>query len=154
MKLAISLLAVVSLIVTGVPALQVSAQDISNTPTSYPFGAISAGEIKDTGLDYFTVTNDSAVSVNITISGTNMTGGVDWVLSDDATSGNNTYGLIAGLESESYNITVRRTGPFNTLVSGLAESGNQSWGLQLLAPTSFSDGEVKTGTVTLTATQG
>ena len=153
MKFLISLLAAVSLIVTGVPVLKVNAQDISNSPGIYDFGTLSEGSITETDLTDFTVTNNSAFDVNITIGGTDMTGGVTWALSDTATPGTNTYGLKAGLELSSYNITVKKTGPFNPLVNGLAASGTQRWGLQLLAPTSFADGEVKTGTVTLTATQ-
>ena len=46
-----------------------------------------------------------------------------------------------------------RYAPFNVLVSGLPATGLNSakWGLQLLAPSTFSDEITKTGTVTLTA---
>ena len=152
MKLLISILAAVSLIVTGVPALRVNAQDISNEPISFPFGVLNAGSTTETGLDYFTVTNHSTSDVTITIRGTDMSGGdVTWELSDTATQGENRYGLMAGLETFSYDIIVKKTETFNTLVSGLPASQEQKWGLQLLAPTSFTDGEEKTGTVTLTA---
>ena len=154
MKFLISLLVAVSLMVTGVPILKVNAQDISNSPISYPFGTLSEGSITATGLTHFTVTNNSAFAVNITIGGTDMTGGVTWELSDTATPGTNIYGLNAGLELSSYNITVKKTGPLNPLVDGLAASGTQKWGLQFLAPISFTDGVAKEGTVTLTATQG
>ena len=155
MKFVISLLAAFVLIVAGVPALKVNAQDISNSPSSHPFGTLSEGSTAETGLTKFTITNNSAFSVNITISGTDMNGGgVTWELSDTATPDTDRYGLMAGLEGESYNITVRKTSPFNTLVSELKESGGtQKWGLKLLAPTEFTDGALKSGTVTLTATQ-
>jgi len=80
-----------------------------------------------------------------------MTGGVTWTLSDTATPASNVYGLKAGLDGGSYNIIVKKNSPFNDLVTSLADSGTQDWGLQLLAPTAFSDGALKTGTVTLTA---
>jgi hypothetical protein len=153
MKFLISLLAVFSLVVTVVPVSEVNAQDISNSPNNNNFGVLSESSITATGLTHFTITNNSASDVNITIGGTDMTGGITWELSDTATPGTNRYGLKAGLELGSYNITVKETGPFNTLVSGLAASGTQKWGLQLLAPTSFTDGLEKSGTVTLTATQ-
>ena len=153
MKFLISLLAVFSLVVTVVPVSEVNAQDISNSPNNNNFGVLSESSITATGLTHFTITNNSASDVNITIGGTDMTGGITWELSDTATPGTNRYGLKAGLELSSYNITVKETGPFNTLVSGLAASGTQKWGLQLLAPTSFTDGVAKSGTVTLTATQ-
>jgi len=156
MKFLIGVLAVVSLIVTGVPVLKVNAQDISNDPIEWLLGTISEGSTTNTGLDYFTVTNDSAVSVNITIGGSDMTSSGDtWTLSDDASVGPNTYGLRAGLDGDgSYAIIVKKNGPYEPLVSNLASMDIQKWGLELLSPTSFSDGALKSGTVTLTATQG
>ena len=151
MKFLISILAAVSLIIIGVPVLKVNAQDISNSPDNYPFGTLSEGSVTATGLTHFTVTNNSASDVNITIGGTDMTGGVPWELSDTAAP--DTYGLKAGLEETgSYDIIVRETEPFFPLVSGLPASENKTWGLKFYAPTSFTDGANKTGTVTLTAT--
>jgi len=125
--------------------------DISNTPTSYGFGTVAESSTTPTGLTHFTVTNNSAYAVNITISGTDMTGGTTWTLSNDGSAGNMIYGLNAGLEGGSYNVIVNTAGG-NTLVSGLAGGGGtQKWGLQLLAPTTMSDGASKSGTVTLTA---
>ena len=129
--------------------------NISNTPTSYNFGVLAEGAIAETtgGLTtaYFTVTNNSAYAVNITISGTDMTGGTTWTLSNTATPGVDTYGLKAGLEGSSY-IIVKSSSP-NFLVEGLASLGTQDWGLQILAPTTFTGGGANSGTVTLTATQ-
>jgi len=122
-----------------------------STPSSYDFGLVAEGSITDTDLAYFTVTNNSASAVNITIIGTDMTGGVtSWTLSDIAAQGADTYGLKAGLEAGSYNIIVKKTSP-NFLVTGLAALTSQGWELQLLAPTSFSDSVAKSATVTLTA---
>jgi hypothetical protein len=127
--------------------------DISNTPSSYDFGSVVEGETPSTELTYFTVTNNSSSAVNIAISGTDMTGGLfPWILSDDGNPGPDAYGLKAGLEGGDYTTTVKKSSPYNTLVSNLAASGTQKWGLRLYAPTTFSDGEAKTGTVTLTAT--
>jgi len=156
MKFLISVLAAVSLIVIGVPVLKVNAQDISNSPDNYPFGTLSEGSITETGLTHFTVTNNSASNVTITIGGSDMTSSGDtWTLSDDASVGPNTYGLRAGLEGDgSYAIIVKKNGPYEPLVSNLASMDIQKWGLELLSPTSFSDGALKSGIVTLTATQG
>lgn len=106
-----------------------------------------------TGLTHFKVTNNSGFAVNITIGGTDMIGGVTWTLSDTATPETDVYGLMAGLGGGSYNVTVMKNGPYNTLISNLADSSSQQWGLQLLAPTSFTGGGVVSGNVTLTATQ-
>jgi len=131
--------------------------DISNTPTSFGFGTLAEGATVETtgGLTtaYFTVTNNSSYAVNITIGGTDMTGGTTWTLSNDGTAGNMICGLKAGLEGGSYSVIVRRDAAYNTLITNLAASGTQDWALQLLAPTTFTDGGAKSGIVTLTATQ-
>ena len=128
--------------------------DISNTPATHGIGNVSTSSTTETGLAYFTLTNNSSFAIDVIISATDMTGGVTWTLSDTATPGANTYGLNAGVEGGSYSIVVKKTGPYNALVSGVAGSGGtQKWGLQLLAPTTFSDGAAKSGTVTLTAVQ-
>lgn len=133
----------------GVPV----TPDISNAPDNYNFGSVSQGDTPATGLTNFTVTNNSSAAIDITISGTDMTGGEPWILDDDGNAGENIYGLKAGLEAGDYTIVVKKNSPYNPLVSGLAASGGtQKWGLKLYVPASFSDEVEKTGTVTLTAT--
>lgn len=105
------------------------------------------------GLDYFTITNNSGGAVSITIHGTDMAGGgYIWDLADDGSPGDMTYGLYAGLEGGSYNIIVRETATYNTLKAGLADEGTQSFGLKIYTPTNYDDGNEKTGTITLTVT--
>lgn len=131
-----------------------STIDISNGPNSYAFGLLSENSSYQTGLTYFTVTNNSADPVNITIGGSDMTNGVTWTLSDTATPEADTYGLRAGLEGDaSYTIIVKKNASYNTLVSNLPSLGTQRWGLELISPTIFSDSIQKSGTITLTATQ-
>lgn len=128
--------------------------DISNTPDDYAFGVVSEGSTSsETGLDYFTVTNNGTCSVTITIGGTDMIGDFPWTLDNDGNPGPGIYGLWAGLEGASYNVTVKKDSPYNTLVSNLAASANQSWGLKLYAPTEFSGGGEVSGNVTLTIAQ-
>jgi len=129
----------------------VSATDITNIPDSKDYGVVSENSTYETGLTYFTVTNNSSGAVTITIKATDFTGGNGWTLSDTATPDANTAGLKAGLEGGDYTIIVKKTGTFNTLVSGLAAEGTQKWGLKLYTPTTFSDGVQKSTTVTLTA---
>ncbi|HUW46100.1 MAG TPA: DUF2341 domain-containing protein [Dehalococcoidia bacterium] len=49
---------------------------ITNEPDSYDFETVMAGETYSTGLTAFNVTNTGDVPVNISIQGTNMTGGI------------------------------------------------------------------------------
>ncbi len=120
---------------------------ITNTPGSYAFGVINLGSTNSTGLTYFTVTNTGNIVVTVTIVATNMTGGVTWTLA--SSTGPNQYALRAGI-SGSYSVTV--TASAAILVTTLDAGASQTWGLQLLAPTSFTDGVSKSGTVTLSAT--
>jgi len=91
--------------------------------------------------------------VDITISGTDIAAtGYAWTLSDTATPGTDTCGFKAGLEGGSYNIIIKKTAPYNTLVSSLADEASQDWGLQFLTPdeiTDYESGEMS-GTITLT----
>jgi hypothetical protein len=83
-----------------------------------------------------------------------MTGGGGWTLSDIAAPGANTCGMKAGLDDadDLYDVIIKKTSG-NQLAGNMAPSASQQWGIQLLAPTSFSDGGTKSGTITLTATQ-
>lgn len=113
--------------------------------------AVDLSSTYNTGLTYFTITNNSGGAVDITIHGTDMTGGgFTWTLSDTATAGDMIYGMKAGLSGTSYNITVKKNAVYNTLVAGLADSGTQDFGLELYTPTVFDDPNVKSGTIVLT----
>ncbi len=124
---------------------------LSNTPSSYNFGQVEPNASPSTGLNYFTVTNNSTSAVNIAISGTDLTGGTTWTLSDTATPGATTAGIKAGLNGGSYNVIVKKTAPYNTLKSSLGNGASQGWGLQILAPTGYTDSTQKNGSITLTA---
>jgi len=104
-----------------------------------------------TGLTYFNITNNSGGAVTITIGGADMTGGgYTWDLDDGGSPGDMIYALKAGLDGSSYNITVRETATYNTLKAGLADGASQLFGLNLYTPTSYDDGNSKSGNVTLT----
>lgn len=125
---------------------------IGDTPGGYDFGQLNEAEVKATGLSYFTISNTSGFPIDITISGTDMVGGVAWALADDGNAGVNIYGLKAGLNGADYTVIVKKTAPFNTLKAALASAATQLFGLKLYAPLGFSDGVAKVGVVTLTAT--
>lgn len=125
--------------------------NITNAPDNYAFSFVAASAEPTTGLDHFTMTNTSAFAINVTISGTDMTNGVAWTLADDAIPLADTVGFKAGLDGGAYNIIVRKNVVFNELKHDLGAGNTQKWGLKMYAPTSFSDGVAKTGTITLTA---
>lgn len=131
------------------------SEDITNTPASWNVNGgspVAVSSTYTTGLTYFTVTNNSGGAVDIDIRATDMTGGNTWTLSDTATPGSMIYGLKAGLDGGDYTIIVKKNSPYNDLVTGLADSGTQDWGLKLYTPTVYTDGATKTGTVTISAT--
>ena len=139
----------VLLLEDGFALLLESTVDLGNAPGSYNFGVLAASAVVATGLDYFTITNSSGFAIDILIYGTDMAGGVGWDLANDGNPGADIVAIKAGLDGGSYNVIVRETEPYNTLKSSLADSGTQAFGLQLSAPTSFSDGVAKSGTVTI-----
>lgn len=74
---------------------------ISNTPSSWDFELVDTSSTYETGLTCFNTTNVGNVEVDISISGSNMTGGgYTWVISDTATPDDMVYGLKAGVDGE------------------------------------------------------
>lgn len=127
---------------------------ITNSPDNFGFGTLEVSETSATGLDYFTITNTGACAVDITIKGTDMTGGGEtWTLSDAGTAGDGIYALKAGLDGGSYSIVVKKNSPYNELVNNLGSSSTQDWGMTLYAPTANIKNEAMSGTVILTATE-
>jgi hypothetical protein len=75
---------------------------ISSSPDEYDFDTVAIAGTVQTAIDYFTITNTGNCTVDVTIQGTDLTGGDDtWDLSDTATPSENTYGMIASTGSSS-----------------------------------------------------
>lgn len=133
---------------------------ISNTPSTKDFNFVdpstsywSKGSTPSFPLDdaecYFTITNDGDTA-SMTISATNFSGGVGWVLS--STAGADIVVLKAGISGDANEgAMVTLNDSEQAFISGLAESATKKWELKLETGT-FSDGELKTGTITITAT--
>ena len=132
----------------------VSASDTNTTSTGLGllvFSHVKESQNYTSGLDAFEIYNSGGSAIDATITGTDLEGGINWVLSNTCTADNDTYGLLAGLDGQSYNVTVKSSSP-ELLISNLASLSSQKFGLQLCAPTLFSDGVAKTGNITLTVT--
>jgi len=131
--------------------------DISVSPTSKDFGVVAISSTPYTTTSYFTVTNDSLIQTDQTISVTTSTwsGGVTWTHSDTATAGENTAGLKAnrGGTWGSGDIIVKYSSP-NYIYENCPVSTGYSFGLKLIAPTGYTDGVAKQITVRITAVAG
>jgi hypothetical protein len=141
-----------------------AAPDISNLPTSKNFGTVienanywSNGSAPTFPLDdgecYFTVTNNSSGSVNISIKATNFGGGVGWNLTSGS-PGQNTVRMKAGKSGDALETNmVTLTTSNQSFISGLGVSPNniKKWEIKLETGT-FTDSAPKTSTITLTAT--
>ena len=128
------------------------------TPSSNDFGILEVSGTGNTAIDYFTIENTGGCAVDVVIYGTDATGGDDtWTLSDTATPGENIYGLKAGLDDDddTFDVVIRKTETYNTLVSDLAEDATQDWGLQFIMPSSLSgyDNNEMSATITLVASE-
>jgi hypothetical protein len=131
---------------------------IINSPSSNDFGLLEVNGTGSTAINYFTIENTGNCNVDVTIHGTDATGGDDtWTLSDSASPGENIYGLYAGLDDDddTFDVIVRKTETYNTLASDLAEEATQDWGLKAYMPSSISgyDNNEMTATITLVASE-
>ena len=129
--------------VGGAPFIRVeyvaAEPEASVLPIEKDFGIVELNTASSTTIDYFIITNTGSVAVDIDIQGGDLTGGDDtWTLSDNATVGENIYGLKAGLDDadDLFDIVVMNS--LYELINNLGVSDNQSWGLQLLMPSAVS----------------
>lgn len=123
--------------------------------STYNFGVVKVGQTYNSTLDYFNLTNNGGVAVNVTIRGTDFTnataGTANWTLADNATPDVHTVGLKAGLSGGDWNIIIRKSEAYNNLVVNLAAGNSQLWGIKLWAPTEINNGDPKRATITLSA---
>jgi len=138
--------------------------DIANTPSTHNFGTVSEGTDYwssgsaptwplDDGECLFEVTNNTAQAVDIVIKSTDFTGGTPgWTLTSGA-PGTDTVRLRAGVSGDSVEgDMVILTTSDQAFITGLAASATKKWELKIETPATFSNGDAKSATVTLTAT--
>jgi len=137
--------------------LRASTPDISVNPTEYGFGIVTVSSTPSTTTTYFTIDNNSTIQTDQTISVTtsSWSGGSGWTHSDTATPGVDTAGLFANRGGiwGTGDIIVTYNSP-NYIYENCPIGTGYSFGLKLLAPTSFSDGAQKQIIVRITAVAG
>lgn len=131
---------------------------ITVDPITYNFGVVAESSTPSTITTYFTITNASTIQTDQTISVTTNTwsGGVTWTHSDTATPGVNTAGLLAnkGGTWGTGDVIIKYNATWNYIAENQAANTNYSFGLKLIAPTSFTDGVQKQIIVRITAVAG
>lgn len=165
LRLVVAVFAVMLVALPIAPVLAATTADVTVTatpqylaitasPGSYDFGAVTTSSNTTTSnTTQIGIFNTSSVTTNMTISvtGATWTGGTPWTHSDTASPGADTVGLWsnAGGTFGTGDVIVKNASP-NKIKTNQAANTNFGYGLDLLAPTSFSDGTQKTNTVRVT----
>jgi hypothetical protein len=123
------------------------------SPTSYNFTIVATTSTPYTTTSYFTLTNNSSVQTDQTISVTTSTwsGGIGWTHSDNCTADADTAGLKANVGGTwgIGDIIVKYSSP-DYIYDNCPAYTNYNFGLKLWAPTSISDGIEKSIIVRIT----
>jgi len=129
--------------------------DITVSPTSYDFGIVAESSTPSTTTTYFTIDNNSTIQTDQTIGVTTSTWSGGWTHNDSGSSGSNAAALLAnrGGTWGSGDIIVKYSSP-SYIYENCPASTDYSFGLKLLAPTSFDDGNLNQITVRITAVAG
>ena len=130
---------------------------ITVSPTFYDFGVVAESTTPYTSTSYFTIDNTSGMQTDQTIGVTSSSwsGGVTWTHSDTATPGANQAGLLANKEGTwgVGDVIVKYDTP-NYIAENQPADTDYSFGLKLIAPTSFGDGVEKAIVVRVSAAAG
>ena len=135
--------------------------DISNIPISVDFGVVEPNSTyyaKGTaphspvvdGDCTFTVTNTGGGAIDLTISGTNWTGGIGWTLVSGS-PGENQIRITVYYEGQDPTSGIILSTSPQLFYSNLLSSGTLNWDFKVETGTNFTDGDEKTSTITLTA---
>lgn len=130
--------------------------DVTVSPASYDFGAVVEGSTTNTTTSYFTISNNSTVQTDQTISVTtaNWSGGNQWIHSDTATAGVDTAGLVSNNGTWGVGDVIIKYASPNFIYEDCPASSNYTFGLSLVAPTEFTDGVEKQIVVRIIAVAG
>lgn len=118
-------------------------------PISCDFGLLRPSEVKATE-QVFEILNATNLTLDVTIAvDGDWVGTTNWTHSDDCIPGVDTCGLIAIVQDTSSHtaVIVRKTESYNCIVTGLGPRQTCVFGLQLYAPTSFTDYSSKSNSI-------
>lgn len=142
--------------VTAVP----SYVTITNAPTSFDFATVVADTDEQTSNGYFTITNGSGVTIDITIQCTTpwyfTVGSNSWTYGAPAENtaqlkASSANGGTGGSQLEgSFDITILSASA-TLLMDGVTSVTNPTWELQLDAPITFTHGDAQECKITLSA---
>lgn len=126
---------------------------VSVADGSVSYGTIAAGTSKDTtasGLnDTQTATNNGNVNENFNIKTSNATGGTQWTLG--ATPGTDVFVHEFSTNGGASWTALTTADSYQALATGIAASGTQNFDLRITVPSTSSDYQQKTITVTVQA---
>lgn len=127
---------------------------IADNVTTYDFGTVDVSDNVATPDQYVGITNTSTTQTDITVStnSTTWSGGVTWTHSDTATPGADTAGLTVNTTGATP-IIVKNAGP-NYIYENCPALTSFDYKINLLTPTSFTDGVEKKIKVVITAAAG
>jgi len=144
-----------------VPMSAATTQDITVTATptfisivvdnlTMDFGAVAASSTPNSTTDYFTITNSSTVITDITLTAlTGWDGGAnDWSW---GAAGEDTGKLAASAGTGTYSVDIAAVDTPYEIIDSLAATTNDSFELQLVAPSSFTYGNEQTVVVRVTS---
>ena len=118
---------------------------ITNLPNSFDFGVVTGGSTPNTTTGWFTITNASTVAMDVNIKCTAWT---SWTYGAPAED----QGQLKASDGDgAYDVTIVAINTDYLLMSAVGVGVDPTWELQLDAPTSFTNVDVQTTTVTITA---
>ena len=130
---------------------------ITDNVTSYAFGTVAASSTTAMSNSYVGITNTSTVQTDQTIAVTGdwTSAGSGWTHDNTGVAGVNTAAMKASDGDGAFDVVVETlAGTPNYIYENCPAATDYQYEVELLAPTSFTDGEENSNTVRVTAAAG
>lgn len=141
-----------SLLIINTSVVEIQLTGVRVYPINCSFGLLRPGDIRTTGMAFelYNATNFT-MDVTIAVSG-DWYGATNWTHSDSCIPGVDIVGLVAIIQNNGSHtaVIVRKSSPYNELIAGLAPGQRCAFGLQIYAPTQFSDYSKKYNSIFIT----